>query len=303
MDKQQLIEEINKLKKEKNAIVLAHFYQNVEIDLVADYVGDSLALSKKAADVDADVIVFAGVYFMAETAKILSPDKKVLLPRKEAGCLMADMLTLDNLREFKSQNPNLPVVCYVNSSAETKAECDICCTSANAVKIVKSLNTDKVLFVPDKWLGTYVNNQLENTDVIVFPGYCPTHVRILPEYVLDKKEKYPDAKVLVHPECPSTLVEMADYVGSTSGIINYASQSDAKDFIIVTEKGVVDRLERDYPDKNFVLPNENVICKNMKWNYLEDIYNALKYDQHEVFVDETIAKQAYSAIKRMVDTK
>lgn len=303
MEQRELVEQINELKKEKNAVIIGHYYQNVEIDLVADYVGDSLYLSQIAAKVEADTIVFAGVYFMAETAKILSPNKKVLLPRTEAGCLMAEMIDVESLREFKAQNPNIPVVCYVNSTAEIKAECDICCTSANAVKVVKSLNVPKVLFVPDKWLGTYVNNQLDDVEVIVFPGFCPTHMRLTPKDINAQKEKYPNAMVLVHPECTTPVVEMADYVGSTSGIIKTAMASDKKEFIIVTEKGVVDRLERDCPDKTFVLPSEKAICENMKWNTLEDIYNSLKYDQHEIFVDEEVSKKAYTTIARMLEVK
>lgn len=296
----KLIEQISELKQEKQAIILAHCYQNLEIDEVADYVGDSLQLSRLAAQTDAKIIVFAGVYFMAETAKILSPNKKVLLPKIESGCKMADMIDLQQIREFKSMYPDLPVVCYVNSSAEVKAEADICCTSANAVRVVKSLNVPKVLFAPDKYLGSYVASQLQNVEVITYPGYCPTHLAILVEDVEKMKAQYPDAKVLVHPECHKAVVELADYVGSTTGIMKYAKDSDSKEFIIVTEKGVADRLSRDYKDKNFYLVCKKAVCPNMKMNTLEDILHVLETEQNEIFVDEKIAAKARQSIERMV---
>lgn len=299
-DKKEIIEKIQKLKKEKNAIVLAHCYQNVEVDEVADFVGDSLYLSQQAAKTDADIIVFAGVYFMAETAKILSPDKKVLLPRLEAGCQMADMINLQQIREFKSKHPNIPVVCYVNSTAEVKSESDICCTSANAVKVVKSMNVPRVLFVPDTYLGTYVGEQLKDVEVITYPGYCPTHLRIRPEDILEQKKVYPDAEVLVHPECHKEVVKLADFVGSTTGIMKRAKESSAKTFIIVTELGVVERLERDFPDKKFVLVSPKAVCANMKWIHLEDILNSLEAEQHEIDVDPELAKRAYTPIEKMV---
>lgn len=295
-----IIEKINKLKKEKNAVILAHCYQNVEIDEVADYVGDSLYLSQMAAKTDADIIVFAGVYFMAETAKILSPQKKVLLPRLESGCLMADMIDLKQLREFKEKHPNIPVVCYVNSTAEVKSESDICCTSANAVNVVKSLNSKDVLFVPDTYLGSYVSSKLPDVNVITYPGYCPTHLRIKPEDIFARKKEYPGAEVLVHPECHSEVVKLADFVGSTTGIMKRCRESDRDTFIIVTEKGVVDRLQRDMPDKTFVLIHEKAVCPNMKWNKLEDILLTLENDQYEINVDEQIAKKAVNTINKMI---
>lgn len=296
-----MINEILKLKKEKNAVILAHCYQNVEIDEVADYVGDSLYLSQMAAKTDADIIVFAGVYFMAETAKILSPDKKVLLPRLESGCLMADMINLQQLREFKAKHSGLPVVCYINSTAEVKSECDICCTSSNAVKIVESLNVKEVLFAPDTYLGTWVQSKLDGVKVITYPGYCPTHLRIKPEDITNLKKQYPEAQVLVHPECHQSVTALADYVGSTTGIMKFAEQSDKKQFIIATELGVVERLHRDLKDKEFILVSPQAICPNMKWNHLEDIYNALRYEQYEINVDEDIAKKAITCIERMLE--
>lgn len=296
-----LIEQINKLKKEKNAVILAHCYQNVEIDEVADYVGDSLYLSQMASKTDADIILFAGVYFMAQTAKILCPEKKVLLPRLESGCRMADMISLNQLREFKSKHPNIPTVCYINSTAEVKSECDICCTSSNAVKIVKSLNADKILFLPDTYLGKWVESQLGNLDVITYPGFCPTHLQIRPEDIEKARAEYPDALVLAHPECHQSVTKLADYVGSTTGIMKYAIESDKKQFIIATEKGVVDRLKRDYPDKEFILIKDNIICPNMKWHTLTDIYNALEKEEHEITVDKEIASKALGCIDRMLN--
>lgn len=296
-----LIEKIRKLKKEKNAVILAHCYQNVEIDEVADYVGDSLYLSQQAAKTNADIIVFAGVFFMAQTAKILNPNKKVLLPRMESGCLMADMVNYQQLMEFKAQHPNVPTVCYINSTAEVKSECDICCTSSNAVKIVNSLNAPEILFLPDTYLGKWTEKVLGNVKVTTYPGFCPTHLRIKPEDILEARKKYPNAKVLAHPECHKSVSDLADYVGSTTGIMKYAVESDAKQFIIATEKGVVDRLKRDYKDKEFILIKENIVCPNMKWNTLEDIYNALQYGQHEITVDEDIAKKALKCIDRMLE--
>lgn len=295
-----MIDEILKLKKEKNAVILAHSYQNIEIDEVADYVGDSLYLSQMAAQTDADIIVFAGVYFMAETAKILSPDKKVLLPRMESGCNMADMINLEQLREFKSKHPGIPVVCYINSTAEVKSECDICCTSSNAPKIVESLGAKEVLFAPDTYLGKWVESKLDGVKVITYPGFCPTHLRVKPEDIIEMKKQHPDALVLVHPECHQKVVKLADYVGSTTGIMNFSKQSDNKSFIIVTEIGVVDRLNRDCKDKEFILASEKLVCHNMKWNTLEDIYNSLKYEQYEINVDDQIAKKAITCIDKML---
>ena len=249
----ELVEKINELKKKKNAVILAHCYQNVEIDEVADFVGDSLYLSQQANATDADIIVFAGVYFMAQTAKILSPDKKVLLPRLESGCRMADMIDLKQLREFKSKHPNIPAVCYINSTAEVKSECDMCCTSSNAVKVVESMGAKEILFLPDTYLGKWVENKLGNVKVTTYPGFCPTHLQIQPQDILEARKKYPNAKVLAHPECHQEVVKLADYVGSTTGIMKYAIESDNKTFIIATEKGVVERLERDYPEKEFIL--------------------------------------------------
>ena len=296
-----LIEKINRLKKEKNAVILAHCYQNIEIDEVADYVGDSLYLSQMAAKTDADIIVFAGVYFMAQTAKILSPNKKVLLPRLESGCLMADMVNLQQLREFKSKHPNIPTICYINSTAEVKSECDICCTSSNALKIVDSLKAEKVLFLPDTYLGKWVESQLNGVEVITYPGYCPTHLRIKAEDITEMRKKYPNAEVLTHPECHKSVTEISDYVGSTTGIMKHAKDSNKTQFIIATEKGVYDRLRRDLPEKEFVMVKDNIICQNMKWHTLDDIYNALTNEEHEIDVDTDLAQKALGCIDRMLE--
>ncbi len=295
------IEKIKKLKREKNAVILAHCYQPVEIDLVADYVGDSLYLSQVAAKTDADIIIFAGVYFMAQTAKLLSPEKKVLLPQIEAGCRMADMISLNQLKEFKAKYPNIPVVCYVNSTAEVKSECDMCCTSSNAVKVVKSMNEEKILFAPDTYLGKWVEKQLGNVEVITYPGFCPTHLRIRPEDIEKARQEHPNALVLAHPECHTSVSDIADYVGSTTGIMKFANESNNKSFIIATESGVIDRLRRDYPEKEFIPVKSNIVCPNMKMTSLEDILNVLENESNEIFVDEQIAQKAVKCIDRMLE--
>ena len=298
---ENIIEQIQTLKREKNAVILAHCYQNVEIDEVADFVGESLYLSQMAAKTDADVILFAGVFFMAQTAKMLSPDKKVLLPRMESGCLMADTINLEQLRKFKSEHPNIPTVCYINSTAEVKSECDICCTSSNAIKIVKSLNTDKVLFLPDTHLGKWVESQLDGVEVITYPGCCPTHMRIKPEDVTNIRKHFPKAKILTHPECSKSVTKLSDFVGSTKEIMQYAKESVAKQFVIATEQGVCDRLKRDMPEKEFIMIKENIICPCMKWHTLQDIYNALEKEQHEITLDEDLIKKSVTCIDRMLE--
>ena len=300
MDYKELVKKINELKKRKNAVILAHTYQNVEIDEVADFSGDSLYLSQQAAKTDADIIVFAGVYFMAETAKILSPNKKVLLPKLESGCLMADMINLKQIKEFKAKYPNTPVVCYINSTAEVKAESDICCTSANALNVVKSLKQKEVLFVPDQNLGSYVESQLNDVKVITYTGFCPIHHEITINDVNNQKRLHPNAKVMVHPECKKEVTQMADFVGSTTAIIKEVKASSDKEFIIVTEKGVTDRLKRDCPNKKFVLIHEKAICDSMKYTKLEDILNVLENENNEITVDPNIAIKAKSAIDNMV---
>ena len=295
-----LIEKIKKLKEEKNAIILAHSYQNIEVDEVADFVGDSLYLSKQAEKTNASIIVFAGVYFMAQTAKIISPEKKVLLPNLNAGCLMADMINHEQIIKFKKKYPGIPVVCYINSTAEVKAECDICCTSSNALEIVKSLNTPQVLFVPDANLGKWIEKQLQGVEVITYNGNCPVHHNIKKEDIEHARKKYPHAKILIHPECKPEVSILGDFVGSTSGIIDFVKKSSDKQFVIVTEKGVSDRLKRDYPDREFILIKDNMLCKSMKLTTLEEIWHALEYEVNEIKLDEDVRKLSYNCIDRML---
>src|SRR5574344_90020 len=295
-------EKILKLKQEKNAVILAHCYQNIEIDEVADFVGDSLNLSQMAAKSPADIIIFAGVSFMAQTAKIISPDKKVILPDLKAGCEMADTINLKQLRDFKAKYPNIPTVCYINSTAEVKSECDICCTSSNSVKIVESLHSNKVLFLPDQYLGKWVESKLNNVEIITYNGCCPIHNKVTKEDVITVKTSYPNSKVLTHPECRKEVTDLSDFVGSTTGIMKYVKEhNNENSFIIVTEKGVVDRLKRDYPTKEFILVREDMICDTMKMNSLESIYNALNNETQQITIDQTLSKKALGCIERMLN--
>ncbi len=298
-----LINKIKELKKEKNAIILTHCYQRVEIDEVSDYVGDSLYLSKMAAKTDADIILFAGVYFMAQSAKLLSPNKKVLLPNLSSGCIMADMIDVENLKIFKEKHPNAPVVCYINSTAEVKAHCDVCCTSSNAIEVVRNLGAKEILFVPDTYLGTYVQSQLPDIKITTFNGFCPTHLRIRVEDINQARKDYPNALILAHPECHKEVSKLADFVGSTKEIMEFSKKSDKKQFVIATEKGVVDRLNRDSKKENwnkeFILINENIVCPNMKKNTLENIYQTLLDEKNEITIDKEIAKKATECIEKM----
>lgn len=295
-----LVEKINLLKKEKNAVILAHCYQNVEVDKVADFVGDSLYLSKKAKNTNADIIVFAGVSFMAETAKLLSPNKKVLLPRTESGCFMADMIDVNSLREFRAMHPNVPAVCYVNSTAEVKAECDVCCTSSNAVNVVKNLGVEEVLFLPDAYLGKWVEKQLNGmVKVTTYNGFCPTHLRLRAEDVEQSKKEHSNSIILAHPECHNTVSELANFVGSTKDIMEYVKNTNFSEYTIATEKGVYDRLKRDYKDKKFYLLKDTLVCQNMKWNTLDDIYNSLTREEHEIILNEKVSEKAMNCINKM----
>ena len=299
-----IVKEINELKKKKNAVILAHCYQPIEVDEVADYVGDSFYLSRMAAKTNADIIVFAGVHFMAQSAKLLNPSKKVLLPNPKSGCFMADMINVEQLREFKALHPNTPAVCYINSTAEVKAECDICCTSSNALDVVRSLNAKEILFLPDTYLGKWVESKLDGVKIITYPGFCPTHLRIRPEDIKNARIKHPSAKILAHPECHYEVSKLADFVGSTKDIMEYAKNSSEKEYVIATETGVVDRLKRDSShynwNKEFYLIKDDIVCKNMKWNSLEDIKHSLENEDFEVDVEKDVFDKAKDCIEAML---
>ncbi len=297
----QLKEDIIRLKEKHNALIMAHYYQAPEVQDLADFVGDSLELARKAADTDADVIVLCGVHFMAESAAILSPDKIVLLPDETAGCPMADMVTGDLLRSLKSKHPEALVVSYVNTTAEVKAESDICCTSANAVKIVKSLPEDKeLIFLPDRNLGSYVMSQT-GRPMILWDGSCCVHDRgVTVEDVFAAKRAYPDALVLVHPECRPNVVNMADCVSSTAGMIRFARQSIAKEFIIVTEIGILHQLKQECSGKNFYLASSNLLCRSMKKTTLEKIKKSLEVMEPQVTVAPEIRAKALQSLERML---
>jgi quinolinate synthase len=270
-----------------------------EVQEIADITGDSLGLSQEAAKTSADLIVFCGVHFMAESAAILSPEKAVLLPRLDAGCPMADMITAEELRNFKAARPGIPVVTYVNSSAEVKAESDICCTSANAVKVVNSLPDKEIIFTPDRNLGHYVS-QFTDKKFHLWDGYCPTHERLKPETVLELKSRYPDALFICHPECNPAVTALADHACSTSAMYDFCRKSSAKRFIIGTEAGILYRLKLENPDKEFVLASPALFCPNMKLTSLEDVFEALKTLAPVVRVEETIRVRAKSALDRMI---
>jgi len=290
-------EEIEKLKMKRNAVILAHVYQRGEVQDIADYVGDSLDLSKKAVRTKADVIVFCGVQFMAETAAILNPEKIVLLPDKNAGCGLADMVTVKQLNILKKQYPRAAVVSYVNSSAAIKAESDICCTSANAVTVVNSLPYNQVLFIPDRNLGSYVAEQ-SNKDVILWDGYCYVHENITTNQIKSLKEKHPYAEIIVHPECPTSVRHVANYIGSTSQMSRYVGQSQQKEFIVGTEANFVYRLKTDNPDKIFYLVN--TLCEGIHEITLEKVKLALERIEYRVHIQEEIRLKAKSALDKML---
>ena len=294
-----LEEQILKLKKDRNAVILAHNYQRGEIQDIADFVGDSLELSQKAAQTDADVIVFCGVHFMAETASILSPDKTVLLPDVNAGCPMADMITAEQLRQKKRELPDATVVTYINSSAEVKAESDYCCTSSNGVKIVESLDSQEILFIPDQYLGQYIASKT-GKKMTFWPGYCPTHLRILPEDIIRRKHEHPDAKVVVHPECRPDVIALADEPLSTSGIIRYAAREDVNELIVGTEVEILHRLKKENPGKKFIPASEKAVCPNMKLITLDKVLYSLETLTPEIKVPEEIRIRAKAAVDRML---
>ncbi len=293
--------QIAELKVERNAVILAHNYQCGEVQDIGDFVGDSLELSRKAAASEAEVIVFCGVLFMAETAKILSPEATVLMPDINAGCPMANMVTVRELRDMKQKHPDAAVVCYVNSSAEVKAESDVCCTSANAVNVVRSIPPEKeIIFVPDRNLGAYVTS-VTGREMILWNGYCPTHQRILPEHILKLKREHPATKILVHPECVADTIALADMVGSTSGILKYCHESDAHEFVIGTEVGIIHRLRKENPDKVFHRVSDAADCPNMKLTTLEKVLWSLQDMEYEITLAEEVRVRAKRAIEQMLE--
>ena len=297
--------EIEKLKKEKRAVILAHNYQRPEIQVIADYVGDSIELSRKAMlEQDAEIIVFAAVDFMAESAAVLNPAKKVLLPSLGARCPMAQMLTVDEIKRWKVHYPDAPVVLYVNTLASSKAYCDICCTSANAVEVVNSLDADTILFGPDRNLSEYVAEKTGKT-LIPIPewGFCPTHLLFQPEDVIVLKHRYPKAVVMVHPECSAEMRQTADFVGSTSKMCRYAQETSAKTIIVGTEEGLLHRLRKENPQKRFIIAYSDAVCPNMKLLTLDRIYTTLKEEKHVVTIPKQIAAKARIALERMFQVK
>ena len=294
----QLSEKILKLKKEKNAIILAHLYQIPEVQEIADYVGDSYYLSQVARDAKEDLIIFCGVKFMAESAKVLSPEKTVILPAPNAGCPMADMAEVEDVEEMIKKYPDAFKVCYINSSYEVKALCDASVTSSSALNIIKNIPNKQILFLPDQNLGGYISEFFPEKEFILWRGFCPTHHRITAEDIIKAKEEHPNVKVLSHPECSKEVRDLSDYIGSTSGIINYATECEDKEFIIATEEGVLHQLKKKNPDKKFYFP-EMMVCPNMKKTGLQDVYDALDGKREEVILDEEIRKKALTSLENM----
>lgn len=300
--------EIARLKKEKSAVILAHYYTHGEVQDIADFVGDSLALSEEAARTDADIIVFAGVHFMAETAKVLSPQKKVLLPDPEAGCSLADSCPADGFRAFKAGYPGYVVVSYVNTTVGIKALTDICCTSTNALKVIESIPREtNIIFAPDRNLGSYLKSLTGRENMVVWDGACHVHEEFSLEKILELKTMHPQAKVVAHPECKAHILMVADFVGSTSAILNFCSKDSSQEFIVVTEPGILHRMQRDNPSKTFIPapPIDSTCgcndCVYMKMNTLEKIYNCLLYESPEVTIPETERQQALGSILKMLE--
>ncbi len=301
----ELQREIRRLAKEKNAVILAHYYQRPEVQDVADFIGDSLELSKRAAQTDADIIVFCGVRFMCETAKILNPTKKVLHPNPESGCPMADMVTAEQVRMLRKKHPDATFVAYINTTADVKAEVDICVTSANAPKIIRKLEAKKIVFLPDQALGGWIAKQVPEKEFILWRGFCPPHYEFTAKEVMKLKELYPDAKVAVHPECHPKVIELADFVGSTSQILKYATTVDAKRVIVITEVGLKYTLQKKNPEKEYIFPESmnycgTVYCCTMKGITLPKVYETLKREINEVTLPEDIMERARKPIERML---
>jgi quinolinate synthase len=297
---EDLKKKIAEVKQKKDAVILVHNYQRPEIQDIADYLGDSLALAQAAVKTSAKIIVLCGVHFMAEIAAILNPVKKVLLPVKEAGCPASDMITVKELQAEKKEVPDAAVVCYVNSSAAIKAQSYVCCTSANALRVVQSLPDKKILFVPDRNLGLYVKSQVKNKEVITWRGVCPTHVRVSKEEILEAKKRYPDAEFLAHPECEMKVLKEASFIGGTGGMLKHVKGSQTKRFIIGTEQGLLYRLKKENPDKEFYSPSAHFICADMKLTTLGWVAHALELEVNEIKVPEQIRVKAKSSLDRML---
>lgn len=294
------VEEINKLKKEKNAIILAHYYQKGEVQDVADYLGDSYNLSVIAKNSDAKIIVFCGVTFMGETAKILSPDKKVLMPHKILPCKMANDITAKQLKKYKDKHPDTKIIAYVNTNADVKALADCCVTSSNALKILKNYENDKVMYCPDKNLANYANKSY-GYNIDLWNGNCNIHDMLTVEMVENAKKEHPNALFLVHPEARYELTQMADYAGSTKGILEYATKSEATEFIIATEQGILHELEKRNPNKKFYLLDKCLLCKSMKLISIEDVYKCLKNEEFEIKLDKDIIEKAQKSLNKMLE--
>ena len=293
-------EQIRRLKEEKDALILAHFYQTLDVQDVADVVGDSFEMAKQAKAATQSTIVLCGVHFMAESAKILSPDKRVLLPAPDAGCPMADMVTQEDVLALREKHPNAKVMCYVNSSAAVKMVSDICCTSSSAVKLAENLDTDEIIFVPDRNLGRYVAENVPHKTFYFHPGFCPIHDRVTAEEIVTAKERFPNALFLAHPECQEPVLALADFIGSTAQIINFARTNDAKEMIIGTEIGVLELLQREMPEKRFLSVSRSFVCPNMKKTTLEDIKHALEHGVYEMNMTDEEIKGAKAPLDRMI---
>lgn len=294
-----LSEEILRLKEEKGALILAHLYQRPEIQEIADIVGDSYFLSKKAIESPANLIIFCGVGFMAESAKILSPNKRVLLPAKESTCPMADMALIERIQDLKDKHPNAKVISYINTNIDIKAISDVCVTSSSALKIMKNIEDKDIIFVPDRNLGSYISEFFPEKNFILYPGFCPTHERIEEKDIRELMIKYPEYEVIVHPECNKGVRSLANYIGSTSELINYSAQSSSKGFIVVTEEGVLHQMKKKNPDKEFIPLNPGMICPNMKMTTLEEVYDCLLNETNEIFLDEDQRVKALTALEKM----
>lgn len=294
------IELIKDLKKKKKSVILAHYYTEDEIQKIADYIGDSYFLSKKAKELKEQVIVMCGVYFMGESVKLLNPNKKVIIPDKSADCPMAHMATLKSINEMRKKYEDLSVVCYVNSTVQLKALSDVCVTSANAVDIVKKLPNRNIFFIPDKHLGNFVASKVPEKNIIINDGYCPIHDRVEVKDIIELKEKYPQALVMVHPECSQEILELADYIGSTSGIIDFVSKSKNQDFIICTEIGILYELKNKNPNKNFYSPKNKMECLDMKKITLDKIIQVLETEENEIILDLEVAERAKKPLEKML---